>query len=110
MAVDINKVRAGITEAAERMGMDYDDLADMVPEVLEDCKEKAAQLKTAIEGGDAAAVKAIAHDLKGSTSNYGIDEASVFAKSIEDNHANPNMADQEAFATIIDDIIDLDLP
>ena len=110
MAIDIDKVKEGITEAAERMGMDYDDLVDMVPEVLEDCKEKAVELKAAIASGDSAAVKALAHDLKGSTANYGLDEASVFAKNLEANHESPDPADQEAFSAIIDEIIALDLP
>ena len=109
MGINIESIKSDITEAAERMGMDYEDLAEMIPEVLEDCQTKAASLKDAIAAGDAAQVKALAHDLKGSTANYGLKEASGFAKTLEENFENPNVADQASFATLIDEIIALDL-
>ncbi|MDX2469797.1 MAG: Hpt domain-containing protein [SAR324 cluster bacterium] len=109
MAIDLEKVKAEITEAAERMGMDFEDLAEMVPDVLDDCKAKIAGLKTAIEAGDGAQVKAIAHDLKGSTLNYGIVEPSQYAKSLEANFESPDMADCEKFSSLIDELSELDL-
>lgn len=72
--------------AAERMGLDLEDLQEMINEVLEDCAEKAQQLKEAIVAGDAASVKSLAHDIKGSSANYGLQTASDVALYIEKNN------------------------
>ena len=109
MALDLNQVKKEINDAAERMGMDYEDLADMVPEVLDDCLEKAAKLDTAISGGDADQVKAIAHDLKGSTANYGIMAPSALAKSLEANFESPNAAELAEFTSLIQEMKAFDL-
>ena len=109
MAIDLEQVKADITEAAERMGMDFEDLAEMVPDVLEDCVAKTAGLKVAIDTGDFAQVKAIAHDLKGSTLNYGLVGPSVFAKSLEANFESPSMSDYEQFSALINELTELDL-
>jgi len=69
--------------AAERMGLDLEDLQEMIGDVIEDCTTKSKTLQEAIATSDIATIKAIAHDIKGSTANYGLDEASSLAKSIE---------------------------
>ena len=79
-------VIASMQEAAERMGLDLEDLQEMINEVLEDCSGKVQTLKTAISGQDHASVKAIAHDIKGSTANYGLTTASAIALQIEKNN------------------------
>ena len=109
MAVELEQVKKDIGEAAERMGMDYEDLVEMVPEVLDDCLQKAEKLGAAIQSGDSAQVKAIAHDLKGSTANYGIMAPSALAKSLEANFESPNAAELEQFIVLIKDIISKDL-
>lgn len=73
-------------EAAERMGLDLEDLQEMIVEVLEDCSGKAVLLKNAIESKDFGSVKTIAHDIKGSTANYGLKTASSIALQIEQNN------------------------
>lgn len=70
-------------DAAERMGLDLEDLQEMINEVLDDCSTKSQLLKEAIEAGDSAKIKSIAHDIKGSTGNYGLKTASELALKIE---------------------------
>lgn len=77
--------------AAERMGLDLEDLQEMVGEVLEDCSEKLNTLKNAIGSGDTSAVKAIAHDIKGSSANYGLSAASEIAFQIEKNYESASI-------------------
>ncbi len=76
-------------EAAERMGLDLEDLQEMIGEVLEDCLEKSNLLKEAVTSGDTETIKAIAHDIKGSSANYGLQYASDLALEIEKNSDNP---------------------
>ncbi len=76
-------------DAAERMGLDLEDLQEMIAEVLEDCLGKSNTLKNAVSSGDSASIKAIAHDIKGSSANYGLQYASALALEIEKNCDNP---------------------
>jgi len=109
MAIEEGKLKSDITDAAERMGMEYGDLAEMIPEVLTDCLAKSVKLTAAIDGGDADQVKAIAHDLKGSCANYGLNSPSALAKSLEINHASPNKAELDQFISEIKQIQGLSL-
>ena len=88
-------VIASMQAAAERMGLDLEDLQEMINEVLDDCSGKIQNLRKAISEKDHAAVKAIAHDIKGSTANYGLATASAIALQIEKNNqtATVEMAD-----------------
>lgn len=88
-------VIASMQAAAERMGLDLEDLQEMINEVLEDCTGKIQNLKNAISEQDHASIKAIAHDIKGSTANYGLATASAIALQIEQNYetATVEMAD-----------------
>lgn len=70
-------------DAAERMGLDLDDLQEMIVEVLDDCQTKSKALQEAVSAGDAVKIKAIAHDIKGSTANYGLPDTSNLALKIE---------------------------
>lgn len=79
-------VIAGMKEAAERMGLDLEDLQEMIVDVLEDCSEKAKILVEAAESGDSVQIKTLAHDIKGATANYGLPEASSLALQIEKGH------------------------
>jgi len=104
MGVEQGQLKGQITEAAERMGMDYEDLAEMIPEVLDDCLVKADKLIGEVDAGNAAQVKAIAHDLKGSCGNYGLVSPSALAKSLEMNHESPDKAELEQFIAEIKQI------
>lgn len=74
-----------MNDAAERMGLDLEDLQEMIGDVIEDCTTKSKALQEAISTSDVTSIKAISHDIKGSTANYGLNEASALAKSIENN-------------------------
>ena len=87
-------------EAADRMGLDLEDLQEMIDDVLEDCSSKSVLLKEAISNQNAVEVKSIAHDIKGSTANYGLQQISDLAYRLEKGNESPSMAD-------IDEIIAL---
>ncbi len=74
-----------MNEAAERMGLDIEDLQEMIVDVLEDCLNKANLILKAIEASDFSQIKAISHDIKGSTANYGLTKPSGLALQIERN-------------------------
>jgi len=96
-------------EAADRMGLDLEDLQEMINEVLEDCKGKAIRLKDAIMAADAASIKSIAHDIKGSTANYGLKTASALALEIEKNNEKAPLPVVEELITLIEDLSKLGL-
>ena len=79
-------VITGMKEAAERMGLDLEDLQEMIIDVIEDCSEKATFLLEAADAGDSTKIKALAHDIKGASANYGLPEASDLALKIEKGH------------------------
>ena len=81
--MDKQTVIKDMTEAADRMGLELADLQEMINEVLQDCLTKSETIKKAISDGDATTVKAVAHDIKGSTANYGLLSASALALKIE---------------------------
>lgn len=102
-------VIASMEGAAERMGLDLEDLQEMIEDVLEDCTSKSALLKDAIASGKAAEVKAIAHDIKGSTANYGLQEISDLAYKLEKSHENPEMADIDSLIALLNHISGLNI-
>ena len=88
-------VIADMQAAAERMGLDLEDLQEMINEVLEDCSGKVQKLKNAISTSDFSSVKAIAHDIKGSAANYGLKSASELAFEIEKNNESSSIESAE---------------
>lgn len=72
-----------MADSAERMGLDLEDLQEMIEDVLEDCATKVVILKEAGATKDLVQIKEIAHDIKGATANYGLLTASSIAKEIE---------------------------
>jgi len=85
MSLIKEEILRGIEEAAERMGLDNEDLLEMIEDVLDDCIEKVAGLREAAAAGDGAKLSAIGHDIKGSTINYGLLAPSAIAKDLEIN-------------------------
>jgi HPt (histidine-containing phosphotransfer) domain-containing protein len=74
---------ASMQAAAERMGLDLEDLQEMIDDVLTDCSIKAQRLQAAANEQDSDTIRKIAHDIKGSTANYGLTTASQLALQIE---------------------------
>ena len=72
-----------MNEAAERMGLDLEDLVEMIEDVIEDCQGKAIIIRDSIASGDTDQIKAVSHDIKGSCANYGLLAPSETAKVIE---------------------------
>lgn len=102
-------VIASMQEAADRMGLDLEDLQEMIEDVLEDCSNKSVLLKEAITSKDAAIVKAIAHDIKGSTANYGLQQVSDLAYNLEKGHEDPAMSDIDHIIALLEHISGLNL-
>ncbi|MBU2648744.1 Hpt domain-containing protein [bacterium] len=96
-------------EAAERMGLDLEDLQEMIDAVLEDCSSKSLLLKEAVVNQNAADVKAIAHDIKGSTANYGLMDVSNLAYTLEKNNENPSLEDIDAMIALLNHLSGLNL-
>jgi len=92
-------VIASMEESADRMGLDLEDLQEMIGDVLEDCVTKVKLLKEAISAGNTAQVKSIAHDIKGSTANYGLPSISAIAGLIESQSENPPSGSADELAT-----------
>lgn len=82
-----------MNEAADRMGLEIEDLQEMIVDVLEDCQNKAQLILKAIEAGDIAQIKSIAHDIKGSSANYGLMQPSGLALQIEKKCEDPSVTE-----------------
>ncbi|MBT3227233.1 MAG: hypothetical protein HOE30_16465 [Deltaproteobacteria bacterium] len=102
-------VIASLQEAADRMGLDLEDLQEMIGEVLEDCSNKAVLLKAAVSDKKATDVKAIAHDIKGSTANYGLQEISDLALNLEQNHDDPSLEVADKMISLLNHISGLNI-
>ena len=102
-------VIAAMQAAADRMGLDLEDLQEMIGDVLEDCSSKSVLLKDAIAAENAADVKAIAHDIKGSTANYGLQEISDLAFKLEKGHQDPSMSDIDEIIALLNHISGLNI-
>ncbi|OGG97827.1 MAG: hypothetical protein A2508_02485 [Candidatus Lambdaproteobacteria bacterium RIFOXYD12_FULL_49_8] len=83
MTVNKEEILSGIADAAERMGLETEDLISMIDEVLDDCINKVGRMREAAAAQDSAKLSAIGHDIKGSALNYGIVPPSAIAKDIE---------------------------
>lgn len=77
------EVLKDIGDAAERMGLDLEDLTEMIDDVLDDAIGKIGGLRDAAIAGNLEQTSAVAHDIKGSCLNYGILAPAELAKSVE---------------------------
>ncbi len=102
-------VIASLQEAADRMGLDLEDLQEMIGEVLDDCSKKSILLKAAINNKNSIEVKAIAHDIKGSTANYGLQEISNLALGLEKSNDNPSLEDVNQMISLLNHISGLNI-
>jgi HPt (histidine-containing phosphotransfer) domain-containing protein len=103
------EIIAAMQTAAERMGLDLEDLQEMIDEVLADCSAKAQRLQIAVDQQDSDSIRKIAHDIKGSTANYGLTAVSQLALEIE---KEPDLFSVERIIklqTLLSQLIDLNL-
>ena len=102
-------VISNMEAAADRMGLDLEDLQEMINEVLADCATKSKQLREAVINQDFDSVKTIAHDIKGSTANYGLQSPSAIALNIEKNNDSSTVEEVDQLIEQIDTLATLGL-
>ena len=73
-----------LEKLAERLGLDVEDIRELLELYVETTTTDLAQLKGAIETKDADLTHAKAHSIKGSSGNLGFDEMYNLAKEIDD--------------------------
>ena len=72
-----------LAKALERMGGDQQLFADVVRVFLEDCPERLAAIKTAVDQRNADAIRRSAHALKGAASNLAANDVFEAANTLE---------------------------
>ena len=73
-----------LEKLAERLGLDVEDIRELLELYVETTTSDLAELKEAIEAKDARLVHEKAHSIKGSSGNLGLDEMYELAKEIDD--------------------------
>jgi len=73
-----------LQKLAERLGLDLEDIRELLELYVETTTSDIAELKGAIEAKDAQLAHAKAHSIKGASGNLGLDEMYNLAKEIDD--------------------------
>jgi len=73
-----------LKKIAERLGLDVEDIRELLELYVETTTSDLAQLKRAIETKNAELAHAKAHSIKGASGNLGLDEMYELAKEIDD--------------------------
>ena len=73
-----------LQELAERIGLEEEELREMLSIFLRSGGEDLARLEAAIAAGDAQAAHEASHSLKGSAGSLGLDRIFELAKAIDD--------------------------
>jgi len=73
-----------LNELTERLGLDVEDIRELLELYVETTTSDLAQLKGAIETKDDELAHAKAHSIKGASGNLGLDEMYELAKEIDD--------------------------
>ena len=100
---------ADMEAAADRMGLDLEDLQEMIVDVIDDCLAKSKLLVKAVEEKNADDIKRIAHDIKGATANYGLLSPSALALKLEKSCDDPSTAIAEELLGDFDQLKALNL-
>ncbi|PCI28975.1 MAG: hypothetical protein COB67_05165 [SAR324 cluster bacterium] len=96
-------------EAADRMGLDLEDLQEMIVDVLDDFQEKVKQLQEALNTGDHSTVKAISHDIKGAAANYGLELPSQLASEVEKDFEGQPLEAAKKLVAVVETLCGLNL-
>ena len=100
-----------LEKLAERLGLDVEDIEELLELYVETTASDLAELKGAIEAKDAQLAHAKAHSIKGGSGNLGLDIMYELAKEIDDR-ARVNHLDgleskvqilQETFKSLAED-------
>lgn len=73
-----------LEKLAERLGLDVEDIRELLELYVETTTSDLAELKEAFEAKDARLVHEKAHSIKGASGNLGLDEMYNPAKEIDD--------------------------
>jgi len=73
-----------LKKLAEKLGLDVEDIRELLELYVETTTSDLAQLKVAIETKDAELAHAKAHSIKGASGNLGLNEIYELAKKIDD--------------------------
>lgn len=91
-----------IANTAERMGLDIEDLIEMIPDLINDSLNKLNQMLNQMNELPEEEIKLIAHDLKGAFRNFGLDQAGEMMLYIEQN---PTGTDSKNLSELIEEVI-----
>lgn len=72
-----------IAGAVSRLGLEYDDLREMLAGLPPSLNEYFAAAEAAVKGGDAAGTRAAAHSLSGLSGNFGLPAVREAAHALE---------------------------
>jgi len=73
-----------LEKLAQRLGLDVEDIRELLELYVETTTSDLAELKGAIKAKDAELAHAKAHSIKGASGNLGLDEIYELAKEIDD--------------------------
>ena len=73
-----------LNKMAEKLGLDVEDIQELLELYVETTASDLAELKGAIEAKDAQLAHAKAHSIKGGSGNLGLDKMYELAKEIDD--------------------------
>ena len=102
-----------LEKLAERLGLDVEDIRELLELYVETTTSDLAQLKGAIEAKDAQLAHAKAHSIKGASGNLGLAEVYELAREIDDQ-ARANSLDrlnemiqvlEEKFNSLVKDFV-----
>lgn len=72
-----------LADAVSRLGLDYEDLRDMLAGLPASLNEYFAAAEAAVGAGDTGAVRIAAHSISGVAGNFGIPEVRTAARALE---------------------------
>jgi HPt (histidine-containing phosphotransfer) domain-containing protein len=72
-----------IARLEEALGLDEEDIFEVAEMFFEELPEEMESIEKAYKAGDSASVARLAHGMKGSSANIGLDGISLVAKELE---------------------------
>lgn len=105
-ALTKESIDQSIAEAAENLGLEEEELRELLPEVMEDTLERIKELQVKVtDGAPQDEVMPIAHEIRGVCLNYGLKAAGDIATDIEIEGGTKEKADE--LLSIMKQVIEL---